>query len=178
MSKIIELLAHYPPYQLVHAAEMVRDTFGTVLSAAVPTHRAPVAPDDGARPHYPISQKELVEASGMDKVRISREIHRLVEKGILFTENSVQDKRISLVSFTPAGLTLFQQLKTEAGSWQHTSPTIYRPRRVRAFACTCRASAMPSNNFTCWTTSNPHEAKQLCHHGCQHAAEPGQHAAA
>ena len=27
MSKIIELLAHYPPYQLVHAAEMVRDTF-------------------------------------------------------------------------------------------------------------------------------------------------------
>ena len=24
MSKIIELLAHYPPYQLVHAAEMVR----------------------------------------------------------------------------------------------------------------------------------------------------------
>ena len=33
-------------------------------------------------PTHPISQKELVEASGMDKVRISREIHRLVEKGI------------------------------------------------------------------------------------------------
>ena len=27
MSKIIALLAHYPPYQLVHAAEMLRDTF-------------------------------------------------------------------------------------------------------------------------------------------------------
>lgn len=81
-------------------------------------------------PHYPISQKELVEASGMDKVRISREIHRLVEKGILFTENSVQDKRISLVSFTPAGLTLFQQLKTEAGSWQHTL-TDYLPAEAR-----------------------------------------------
>lgn len=53
-----------------------------------------------------------------------------MEKGILFTENSVQDKRISLVSFTPAGLTLFQQLKTEAGSWQHTL-TDYLPAEAR-----------------------------------------------
>ena len=33
MSKIIELLAHYPPYQLVHAAEMVRDTFEQFISS-------------------------------------------------------------------------------------------------------------------------------------------------
>jgi len=98
MSKIIELLAHYPPYQLVHAAEMVRDTFEQFYQQryqlTVPQWRLMMV----LGPHYPISQKELVEASGMDKVRISREIHRLVEKGILFTENSVQDKRISLVS--------------------------------------------------------------------------------
>ncbi|MNH38772.1 hypothetical protein D3C79_998520 [compost metagenome] len=66
----------------------------------------------------------------MDKVRISREIHRLVEKGILVTESSPQDKRISLVSFTHAGLVLFQQLKTEAGSWQHTL-TDYLPSEAR-----------------------------------------------
>ncbi|MFQ2273250.1 MarR family winged helix-turn-helix transcriptional regulator [Aeromonas hydrophila] len=130
MSKIIELLAHYPPYQLVHAAEMVRDTFEQFYQQryqlTVPQWRLMMV----LGPHYPISQKELVEASGMDKVRISREIHRLVEKGILFTESSEHDKRVSLVSFTQAGLTLFQQLKTEAGSWQHTL-TDYLPAEAR-----------------------------------------------
>ncbi len=129
MSKIIALLAHYPPYQLVHAAEMLRDTFEQFYEQryqlTVPQWRLMVL-----GPNYPISQKELVEASGMDKVRISREIRRLVEKGIIFTESSEQDKRISLVSLTNAGLALFLQLKSEAGSWQHTL-TDYLPSESR-----------------------------------------------
>ena len=130
MSKIIELLAHYPPYQLVHAAEMVRDTFEQFYQQryqlTVPQWRLMMV----LGPNYPISQKELVEASGMDKVRISREIRRLVEKGIIFTESSEQDKRIRLVSLTNAGLALFLQLKSEAGSWQHTL-TDYLPSESR-----------------------------------------------
>lgn len=130
MSKIIALLAHYPPYQLVHAAEMLRDTFEQFYEQryqlTVPQWRLMMV----LGPHYPISQKELVEASGMDKVRISREIRRLAEKGIIFTESSEQDKRISLVSLTNVGLSLFQQLKSEAGSWQHTL-TDYLPSESR-----------------------------------------------
>ncbi|PTT47146.1 MarR family transcriptional regulator [Aeromonas sp. HMWF016] len=130
MSKIIALLAHYPPYQLVHAAEMLRDTFEQFYEQryqlTVPQWRLMMV----LGPNYPISQKELVEASGMDKVRISREIRRLAEKGIIFTENSEQDKRISLVSLTDTGLALFQQLKSEAGSWQHTL-TDYLPSESR-----------------------------------------------
>ncbi|MGL5292994.1 MAG: MarR family transcriptional regulator, partial [Aeromonas sp.] len=50
----------------------------------------------------------------------SREIRRLVDKGILFTKSCEQDKRVCLVSLTEAGITLFLQLKSEAGNWQHT----------------------------------------------------------
>ncbi|PJG58508.1 MarR family winged helix-turn-helix transcriptional regulator [Aeromonas cavernicola] len=130
MPRIIPLLEHYPPYQLVHAAEMLRDTFEQFYQQryqlTVPQWRLMMV----LGPHYPISQKELVETSGMDKVRISREIRRLVAKGILFTENDEQDKRISLVSLTHQGLALFVQLKEEAGSWQHTL-TDYLPGAFR-----------------------------------------------
>lgn len=139
MSKIIELLAHYPPYQLVHAAEMVRDTFEQFYQQryqlTVPQWRLMMV----LGPHYPISQKELVEASGMDKVRISREIHRLVEKGILFTESSAQDKRISLVSFTPAGSPCSSSSRPKRAAGSTPSPTICPPRRARAYGCICKA---------------------------------------
>ena len=130
MSKVIALLAHYPPYQLVHAAEMLRDTFEQFYEQryqlTVPQWRLMMV----LGPHYPISQKELVEVSGMDKVRISREIRRLATKGIIFTQSSEQDKRISLVSLTEAGASLFNQLKNEAGNWQHTL-TDYLPSGSR-----------------------------------------------
>ncbi|QFI54623.1 MarR family winged helix-turn-helix transcriptional regulator [Aeromonas simiae] len=120
MHKPIGLLQYYPPYQLVHAAEMVRETFEQFYQQryqlTVPQWRLMMVL--GAQ--YPISQKELVEASGMDKVRISREIHRLGEKGIVSTESHAQDKRINLVSLTPAGLKLFQQLKHDIASWETT----------------------------------------------------------
>lgn len=130
MQKLIGLLAHYPPYQLVHAAEMVRETFEQFYQAryqlTVPQWRLMMV----LGPNYPISQKELVEASGMDKVRISREIHRLSEKGILQAQSCEQDKRVSLVSLTEQGETLFSQLKSEASSWQHTL-TDYLPSEAR-----------------------------------------------
>ncbi|MFM4823663.1 MarR family winged helix-turn-helix transcriptional regulator [Aeromonas bivalvium] len=130
MQKLIGLLAHYPPYQLVHAAEMVRETFEQFYQAryqlTVPQWRLMMV----LGPNYPISQKELVEASGMDKVRISREIHRLSEKGILQAQSSEQDKRVSLVSLTEQGEALFAQLKSEASSWQHTL-TDYLPSEAR-----------------------------------------------
>lgn len=120
MHKPIGLLQHYPPYQLVHAAEMVRETFEQFYQQryqlTVPQWRLMMV----LGPQYPISQKELVEASGMDKVRISREIHRLGEKGIVTTESHAQDKRINLVSLSASGLKLFQQLKSDIASWETT----------------------------------------------------------
>ncbi|MGL4507089.1 MAG: MarR family transcriptional regulator, partial [Aeromonas sobria] len=57
MSKIIALLAHYPPYQLVHAAEMLRDTFEQFYEQryqlTVPQWRLMMV----LGPNYPISQK-------------------------------------------------------------------------------------------------------------------------
>ncbi|MGL5948676.1 MAG: MarR family winged helix-turn-helix transcriptional regulator [Aeromonas sp.] len=120
MSKTIALLAHYPPYQLVHAAEMLRDTFEQFYEAryqlTVPQWRLMMV----LGPYYPINQTALADACGMDKVRVSREIKRLGDKGILFTQSSPSDKRISLVSLTAEGLVLFNQLKREVSSWQTT----------------------------------------------------------
>ena len=69
------------PYQLVHAAEMVRDTFEQFYQQryqlTVPQWRLMMV----LGPNYPISQKELVEASGMDKVRISAKFTGWWRKG-------------------------------------------------------------------------------------------------
>ncbi len=88
-----------------------------------------MAPDDGARPqlsHQPErAGRGKRDGQGADLPRDSP----TGGERILFTESSEHDKRVSLVSFTQAGLTLFQQLKTEAGSWQHT--TDYLPAEAR-----------------------------------------------
>lgn len=108
---------------------MVRDTFEQFYQQryqlTVPQWRLMMV----LGPNYPISQKELVEASGMDKVRISREIHRLVEKGSC-SPRAANTTSGSAWSPSPRRLTLFQQLKTEAGSWQHTL-TDYLPAEAR-----------------------------------------------
>ncbi|SIQ74812.1 DNA-binding transcriptional regulator, MarR family [Aeromonas sp. RU39B] len=120
MHKPIGLLQYYPPYQLVHAAEMVRETFEQFYQQryqlTVPQWRLMMV----LGPHYPISQKDLVEASGMDKVRISREIHRLGEKGMVTTQSHAQDKRINLVSLSEVGQALFEKLKVDIASWETT----------------------------------------------------------
>ena len=53
---------------------------------------------------------EIVEASAMDKVAVSRAVARLVERGLLATETHGSDRRRRRLALTPAGMRIYDEV--------------------------------------------------------------------
>src|SRR5580698_9779561 len=67
-----------------------------------------------ARARSPLSQSELADKLGVEGATMVAMIDRLVKAGLVYREASTTDRRVKRVILTPAGLKIYDKVKTEA----------------------------------------------------------------
>jgi MarR family transcriptional regulator, transcriptional regulator for hemolysin len=67
-----------------------------------------------AKARSPLSQSELADKLGVEGATMVAMVDRLVKAGFVVREASTTDRRIKRVVLTPAGVALYEKVKTEA----------------------------------------------------------------
>jgi DNA-binding MarR family transcriptional regulator len=103
-------LGRFLPYVLHIAAESVSRLFATTydqrFGLGVPEWRVMAHLGEGpARP-----TPEVIENTGMDPVKVSRAVTRLVDKGLAAREPNPNDQRAQLLRLTPQGLAVYGEI--------------------------------------------------------------------
>lgn len=65
-----------------------------------------------------LSAKQIAQATGMDKVRISRAVQALEERGLILRQPADHDQRVQHLRLTEAGRALLSLLIPEARQWE------------------------------------------------------------
>ncbi|MDE2276724.1 MAG: MarR family transcriptional regulator [Burkholderiales bacterium] len=69
-----------------------------------------------ARAQEPLRQVELAQRVGVEGATMAVMLNRLTRAGLVQRTASSADRRVKLVSLTPAGEVLFEQVRTQAGA--------------------------------------------------------------
>ena len=69
-----------------------------------------------AKAAAPLSQSELADKLGIEGATMVAMVDRLVSAGLVIREASTTDRRVKHVVLTPAGLQLYDKVKTEAAA--------------------------------------------------------------
>jgi MarR family transcriptional regulator for hemolysin len=69
-----------------------------------------------AKATTPLSQSELADKLGIEGATMVAMVDRLVSAGLVNREASTTDRRVKRVVLTPAGLELYDKVKTEAAA--------------------------------------------------------------
>src|SRR5471032_947896 len=80
-----------------------------------------------AKARSPLSQSELADRLGVEGATMVAMVDRLVKAGLVIREASTTDRRVKRVVLTPAGLRIYEKVKTEAAALRkellaHTDP--------------------------------------------------------
>jgi MarR family transcriptional regulator for hemolysin len=67
-----------------------------------------------AKASSPLSQSELADRLGVEGATMVSMVDRLVKAGLVVREASATDRRIKRVVLTPAGLAVYEKVKTQA----------------------------------------------------------------
>ncbi len=67
-----------------------------------------------AKAETPLSQSELADRLGVEGATMVAMVDRLVKAGLVVREASCTDRRIKRVVLTPAGVAIYDKVKTEA----------------------------------------------------------------
>jgi MarR family transcriptional regulator for hemolysin len=67
-----------------------------------------------AKARSPLSQSELADKLGVEGATMVAMIDRLVKAGLVNREASITDRRVKRVVLTPAGMKIYEKVKTEA----------------------------------------------------------------
>jgi MarR family transcriptional regulator, transcriptional regulator for hemolysin len=67
-----------------------------------------------AKANSPLSQSELADRLGVEGATMVAMVDRLVKAGLVVRQASATDRRIKRVVLTPAGLAIYEKVKTEA----------------------------------------------------------------
>src|SRR5450432_131223 len=67
-----------------------------------------------AKARSPLSQSELADKLGVEGATMVAMVDRLVKAGFVVREASTTDRRIKRVVLTPAGLKIYEKVRTEA----------------------------------------------------------------
>jgi MarR family transcriptional regulator for hemolysin len=69
-----------------------------------------------AKAHSPLSQSELADKLAVEGATMVAMIDRLVKAGLVLREASTTDRRVKRIVLTPAGLRIYEKVKTEASA--------------------------------------------------------------
>jgi DNA-binding MarR family transcriptional regulator len=109
MGKLI--LDSYLPYRLSVASNkvssLIAKAYASRFSLSIPQWRILVILSEA----HPLSQKDLISQTAMDKVTISRAITSLVRRGLLAKESRPPDRRVDTVMLTTNGESIVLEVK-------------------------------------------------------------------
>jgi DNA-binding MarR family transcriptional regulator len=109
-------LGRFLPYMLLVTAESVSRLFATTydrrFGLSVPEWRVMAYLGDGP----PRPTPEVIGNTGMDPVKVSRAVTRLVDKGLALREANPCDQRAQLLRLTPQGLATYREIVPAARS--------------------------------------------------------------
>jgi MarR family transcriptional regulator, transcriptional regulator for hemolysin len=69
-----------------------------------------------AKARSPLSQSELADRLAVEGATMVAMVDRLVKAGLVIREASTTDRRVKRVVLTPAGLRIYEKVKTEAAA--------------------------------------------------------------
>lgn len=120
-------LAQFLPYQLSIASNAVSDLIASEYQVRfglkIPEWRLMAVLGQGT----PLSQRDLVRATLMDKVTVSRATAALVERQLLVRLPSDQDGRSHLLQLSEAGRSLYGEIVPAALSMEAAVLTVLTP---------------------------------------------------
>jgi MarR family transcriptional regulator for hemolysin len=69
-----------------------------------------------AKARWPLSQSELADRLAVEGATMVAMVDRLVKAGLVLREASTTDRRVKRVVLTPAGVRIYEKVKTEAAA--------------------------------------------------------------
>lgn len=111
-------LDNFLPYKLVKTAEMVADSLAALYETEFGISRPEwrIIASLGARDG--VISRDLAQETSMDKVKVSRLLSRLEERGLLIRETHEQDQRAAVIRLTDNGRDLYQHIVPRVLEWE------------------------------------------------------------
>jgi MarR family transcriptional regulator for hemolysin len=85
-----------------------------------------------AKAESPLSQSELADRLGVEGATMVAMVDRLVKAGLVVREASSTDRRIKRVVLTPAGVAIYDKVKTEADTLRKQLLAKMDPKKLQA----------------------------------------------
>jgi DNA-binding MarR family transcriptional regulator len=126
-------LDDFLPYRLSVASNVVSDaiasTYQALFGLKIPEWRliAVIAEREG------ITQQALGHATRMDKVTVSRAAIALAQRGLIERQSNPKDQRSHMLSLTPAGRALYDQVAPKALEMESRIFGAIDPRELQLF---------------------------------------------
>lgn len=127
-------LANFMPYQLAMASNAVSDRiakqYQVRFALKVPEWRLMAVLGEGT----PLTQRDLVVATRMDKVMVSRATANLVDRGLIARAASESDGRSHLLTLTDDGRALYNEIAPAALAMERDVLSCLSAKDKRALA--------------------------------------------
>ncbi|MFM6852690.1 MAG: MarR family winged helix-turn-helix transcriptional regulator [Sphingopyxis sp.] len=127
-------LANFMPYQLAMASNAVSDRiakqYQVRFGLKVPEWRLMAVLGEGT----PLTQRDLVVATRMDKVMVSRATANLVDRGLIARAASESDGRSHLLTLTDDGRALYNEIAPAALAMERDVLSCLSAKDKRALA--------------------------------------------
>jgi MarR family transcriptional regulator, transcriptional regulator for hemolysin len=85
-----------------------------------------------AKAHLPLSQSELADRLGVEGATMVAMVDRLVKAGLVVREASSIDRRVKRVLLTPAGIEIYEKVKSEAAALRRELLKGIDPKKLTA----------------------------------------------
>jgi DNA-binding MarR family transcriptional regulator len=126
------VLAEFLPYRFSVVAERMSRVFAECyereFGLGIPEWRVMAVLGERA----PRSTQQVIEATEMDRVKVSRAAIRLADKGLLAREPHPDDQRAHILSLTRRGLGIYHRIVPLARSLQAELAAALKPEEMRA----------------------------------------------
>lgn len=126
------LLAEFLPYRFSVVAERMSRVFAEryerEFGLGIPEWRVMAVLGERA----PRSTQQVIEATGMDRVRVSRAVIRLADKGLVAREAHPDDRRAQMLGLTRRGLDTYRRIVPLARALQAELAAALEPGELEA----------------------------------------------
>lgn len=112
------VLDQFLPFKMVDLSEQLSSTLSGIYSQEFNLTIAQWRILARLAEQSPLSSKELLQLTSMDKSRVSRAIKEMEQQSWLQRKKADEDNRISKLSLTAAGRELYQQIAPRALAWE------------------------------------------------------------
>ncbi len=112
------VLSEFLPYRCTRLAERISHSLSRIYTrefdVSIPQWRILATLAEGGE----LQAREIGARTSMDKVRVSRAVSGLVERGLLQRRRCERDSRSSQLSLTAAGARLYRRIAPRALEWE------------------------------------------------------------